>query len=153
MTVKPGWARKRPAAARRPPSTAKEPRGEPPSGDRSIWDLNRDEQRTMMITVVGGLGSIILGVAVIAVALKLVHTMNAHPAGAKLGREIYFWALAGCLVVLTGYFVVEKPKSPRSRISRGWQSLPPTSKFLLVGSFLLMALYGLALLGYAAGVK
>jgi len=41
--------------------------------DRPLWKLSRDEQRVLLITFVGGLASIIVGAAVIGVAIALAH--------------------------------------------------------------------------------
>jgi hypothetical protein len=92
MTVKPGWARKRPAAAERLPSTAQLPRGKPAASDRHVWTLNRDEQRTVIITFVGGLGSIIFGAVILGSAVALARWLNRTPHGPlSLGTAGWVW--------------------------------------------------------------
>jgi hypothetical protein len=39
--------------------------------DRPVWQLSRDEQRVLLITFVGGLGAIVIGAAIIGLALAL----------------------------------------------------------------------------------
>ena len=57
MTVKPAWARK-----------GYRPR---PQADRPLWRLTPDEQRVLLITFAGGVGSIVVGAGVIGLALVL----------------------------------------------------------------------------------
>jgi hypothetical protein len=49
------------------------PTGEdkPTNAERPLWSLSRDEQRLLMITFVGGLGSIVAGAGMIGVAIVL----------------------------------------------------------------------------------
>jgi hypothetical protein len=94
MTVKPGWARKRPAVSRTLPSTREQPRA-PTPGERPLWDLSRDEQRALTITFIGGLSSIILSAVVIGAAISLAHVIAASPKRTKAAEEIYVWTTVG----------------------------------------------------------
>ena len=49
---------------------------EPPEGHRPVWALSRDDQRTLWITFVGGLGSIVVGAAAIGGAIALAHHLT-----------------------------------------------------------------------------
>ena len=49
MTVKPGWARKRPTAPRTLPATEKPEQALAPEW-RPLWKLDRGEQRVLFIT-------------------------------------------------------------------------------------------------------
>jgi uncharacterized protein YacL len=113
--------------------------------DRSVWNLNRDEQRTMMITVVGGLVSFLLGVAVVAVALTLVRAMKAHPGPTNVAAVIFF-------LVGTATANVAVLSTNRLR-DKGWRFWPRKIQVIVAALFLLFGLYALVLLGYAAGVK
>jgi uncharacterized membrane protein len=156
MTVKPGWARKHPSEARKLPSAAQKPRGEPESGDRSIWDLNRDEQRIMMITVVGGLASIILGAFILGMAIGLVRLMNAHPHASTYVVDIIGFALFGVFMVsvVSIFAAVRKIRSGKVVHSRSpWQVFPRTTQVSAVVLVLLVCLVVLAVLGVAAAIK
>jgi hypothetical protein len=113
----------------------------------------------MMITVVGGFASIILGVAVIAIAIKLVRTMNAHPGWAHLGQEIWLWAIFGAVLIFGAYLFRDFLKGGTIGddepipFAAAWRRTPRIIRVPLVVMLLGMGLYGLALLGYAAGIK
>jgi hypothetical protein len=91
MTVEPGWAHKRPAAARQSPLTTEDKRRAPVSEERSPWNLNSDEQRTLIITFVGGLGSLILAAVIIGAGIAFVRSMNAHPGTSSVVLTVFLW--------------------------------------------------------------
>jgi hypothetical protein len=138
MAVKPGWARK--SFRQR-------------SRDRSVWNLNRDEQRTMMITIVGGLGAFLLGGLVIAIAIGLVHLMEAHEEWKAPFAVAYGLTVVGLFVIAGLYTAVVTRKRARSTAGKGRQRTPRLARALLAVVLLLLGLYGLALVGLAAGVK
>jgi len=81
----------------------------------------------MMITVVGGLGSIILGVAIIAIALKFVRTMKAHPGAADLGFLIWLYGCAAATLVMSAYNFAGSRKRRRSNAASRWRRSRPHS--------------------------
>jgi hypothetical protein len=99
----------------------------------------------MFITLVGGLGSIILGAVVLGTAFALLHLMSSH-------KMVTLWVIGGAVIVVpiaVGAWFLPWIDGPcpghprRSRMVRwaGWLAL------LFYGLLLL------ALIGIAAGVK
>jgi hypothetical protein len=48
----------------------------PKAAERPLWVLNRDEQRVLIITFVGGLASIVVGACVIGGAIALARSLK-----------------------------------------------------------------------------
>ena len=143
MTVKPGWARKHPAAAKHlPPTPEKADKAVAPE-QRSIWDLNRNEQRSMMITVVGGLGSIIAGACVIGGAIASARYLE------SISHHHTHWsrfAVASFIAFLVGGLILWL-------ISKRWANLPKGVRWFGV-AFVSLACswYLLVWIGLAAGI-
>ena len=57
-----------------------------PDDDRPLWKLSQDERRILLITVVGGFASVLLGAAAIGLAVALART---EPKGDVLGVLSY----------------------------------------------------------------
>lgn len=57
-----------------------------PDEDRPLWKLSQDEMRILLITVVGGFASVLLGAAAIGFAVALART---EPKGDVLGVLSY----------------------------------------------------------------
>jgi hypothetical protein len=75
--------------------------------------------------------------------------MRAHPDGANLMQNIYFGVLGALPLMLLVYGLVQVFKDPRFRVGQGRQRRPPTTVIVA----LLLGLYGLAMLGYAAWIR
>jgi hypothetical protein len=144
MTVKPGWARKHPAPEE-PPPTAREPA---PSAatERRLWDLTRDEQRLLWITVagtfVGGLASIIGGACVIAGAIAIARNARHHP---ERGLE------PTGLILLLGALLLLALRRKR------WSDTPVLNRVMRYAAValwsILAAIVLLVWIGTAAGLK
>jgi len=113
--MKPGWARKRPTTARPlPPATEKLDRPREPE-KRSRWRLNRDEQRTLIIGFVGGVGSTVLGAIFIGLAIGLVHASEAHQGMALFVLYICFWVAMGAIALFVVYMLIYSFRARRGR--------------------------------------
>ena len=55
-----------------PQGSTQEDSRETTQAERSVWSLSRDEQRMLLITFAGGLGSIIAGVLFVGAALAVI---------------------------------------------------------------------------------
>jgi hypothetical protein len=109
---------------------------EPTGGDRPVWSLSRDEQRTLAITFVGGLASIIIGAGVIGASIALgrwVEHQNlrwlAHGGAAAWGSVV-----SGLLGALGGLAGLRKDAPLSSRVF-GWIAAS-------IGVFLLLVIVG-----------
>jgi hypothetical protein len=118
-----------------------QPQPEPPPGVRPLWELNRDEQRTMFITVVGGLGSIILGAVFLGVVIALARFLKTHPFNEFLG-----FVAIGAFAIAFVDGLIERRRGRRVTLRR----LGQVFVALIV---LVWIVYLLALIGQAAGVK
>jgi hypothetical protein len=127
-----------------------EPRGAPAGKQRPIWKLNRDEQRTLIITFVGGLASIIFGAVILGSAIAVAKaTAKPGQAGA--------WALVAALAVV---FAAQIPlvlalqaallRGVRQPVGRGIVRVVALAG--VAGAILGLAITLLALIGLAAGI-
>jgi hypothetical protein len=147
MTVKPGWARKRPTTARLLPPTTEKPDQAQAPGERSSWRLNRDEQRTLIITFVGGLGSIVAAACFIGGAIALARYESFYSLGAWAALTGY-WVLVFVALVL-----IRRLRRVRARRRGRSVSVSVMEWFaLLCGGFgVVLALT--VWIGLAAGIK
>jgi len=120
MTVKPGWARKRPTEARKLPSRTEKPRAEPVSELRSIWKLSHDEQRILIVTFVGGLGSIIVAACIIGGAIAFARTQRAAGLNWWIGFT-GFWLVMG-VVWLVVVRELRRPDNTSGRVDAGFRA-------------------------------
>jgi xanthine/uracil permease len=113
-----------------------------PAKERPLWSLNRDEQRLLWITFVGGLASILVGAGVIGAAIALGRPLAADPEPLKRTGA---WLTAVLLALFVLYLsMVRRSRSFLSRIVLG---------AVLVVLGLCLLFFGLLWLGVAAGVK
>jgi hypothetical protein len=141
MAVKPGWARKRPNAARPLPPATEQPQSAQAPEEQSLWRLNRDEQRTLIITFIGGLASIVAAACVLggAIALDRWIAHNNHGHIDWRGE-----AVTSAILVLGGGFVLYFVRGPN--MSKRWNWT------VTVVYGLLLALVLLLWIGLAAGI-
>jgi len=52
-----------------------QPQPTPPPGERPVWRLDRDQQRVLFITFVGGVASIVVAAVIVGIAIALAHTI------------------------------------------------------------------------------
>jgi hypothetical protein len=124
------------------------PTARPPAGDeRPLWKLSRDEQRILLVTFAGGLGSIIVGAAVIGVALALAHRAEGpgHSRSDLALSSIAAVAGFGFWVAYVRWGVLGMPFRPLDR----W---PVSSRFTVLVGALLVAGVALTWIGIAAGI-
>jgi len=50
----------------------------PEEAERPLWRLNRDEQRVLLITFVGGFVSIIVGACILGLAITIARNTELH---------------------------------------------------------------------------
>lgn len=127
-----------------------QPQPAPPSEERPLWKLNRDEQRMMMITVVGGLVSILLGAVIIGIAIGFArasyHNKVLHSA---LHSEAAAAVMLPLAVVL-GVFAAWEPNPSRKVWIRIRRRMGP----VIIGLWVLAILITLLIwTGQAAGIK
>lgn len=148
MSVKPGWARKRPAAARAlSPKTRRPDRAVAPE-EQPFWVLSRGEQRVLLITFVGGVDSIVVAVLIVGGAIAIAR---------RSGRGAGSWA---AFTWSMGVFCVLAAIGAR-RMLRSEVHLPDPARLIalvVAGSFSvgylgLLAIGMLVLIGIAAGIK
>jgi hypothetical protein len=116
---------------------------EPTDRDRPLWSLSRDEQRILLITFAGGLGSIVVGAAMVGVAFALAHyEQRVHQQDWRDVGEI-----TGILALMTlGLVVAQQSKGRRF----GARKIPLLVVWVLV--ILAWCTYLLWLVGIAAGI-
>ena len=152
MTAKPGWARKRDRLRRReadaPPTTpAAAPSAPPTTPAAAPWALSAAEWRLLVITFVGGLGSIVAGAGIIGGAIAIARTATRGPG---------FWFLTiavGAVGFVFGMVVFR-------RAVRGVYLPAPVRLFAGAIASIFVVAYGvlivvglLVLIGRAAGIK
>jgi hypothetical protein len=115
--------------------------------ERPLWKLDRGEQRILLITFVGGVGSIIVGAFFIGIAIALGRALAHHmqpnlvpPSAVGIG----FWV--SCCVGLVGFAMVFLGSVKGAVVLRGvgWGLIA-----MCVLAWLLLAL---AVMGVAIGV-
>jgi hypothetical protein len=101
MTVKPGWARKRPEVARASSASSRRP----------LWKLDRGEQRVLMITFAGGVASIVVAAIILGTAIALARAAKHHNAAAAaytglndVRLALTNWKSLG--ILLAGFFLL-----------------------------------------------
>jgi hypothetical protein len=107
----------------------------PPPVERSLWPLSRDDQRSLMITFVGGLASIIAAACVIGGAIGMARAMKSG--NSWLGYLWIFGIVALILCVVLANFAPSK-----------WKWI----RWLVILAFLPDIVSLLALIGLAAGI-
>jgi Kef-type K+ transport system membrane component KefB len=151
MTVKPGWARKRPTPARPPPHTAAESGSALAPNERPLWNLNRDDQRLLAITFAGGLGSLVLAACLLAGAIAIARRVTRTPGwvtplalvtALEVAVAAFFWFM---------YWFVRWNAHRRSR--RPPRLLILYVRIWIVIILLVVAFFVTVWIGVAAGVK
>jgi hypothetical protein len=138
MTVKPGWARKRPASAITLPTTEKPDWVRAPR-PRPLWRLERGEQRVLMITFAGGVASIAAAAFVLGIAIALARFIthgNKHTAAlAEVGGVIFAVLVTGMFLAIVAIMLVlasaisprlSAQAGPLPECGRAWHA-PPES--------------------------
>lgn len=115
--------------------------------ERPLWKLDRNEQRILVITFVGGLASIIVGAAVVGVAIALAH--RAERPGVSLAGLAAYSASA---VVLFAFWVAYVRWGFRGMPGRPLDLWPVSSRFGVLVGALLVASVVLTWIGIAAGI-
>jgi hypothetical protein len=129
-----------------------QPQRAPPSEERPLWKLNRDEQRMMMITVVGGLVSILLGAVIIGVAIAFTR-LSYHNKVLHAGLHTGAWLpvtlpLAAVLAIL---LAIARTAHPTRKVStRNFRRVAQGIIGLVV---LVGVIQVLVWIGDAAGIK
>ena len=132
--------------------------------EKPPWELSPEEQRTLVITFVGDLGSIIFGVAVVGVALALARLLERwHPPwGVWLGlavltllyARLMYWVLSNNIAFRKRQTELYRTND-RAFLKRKRKTIPGyRSQLVIVG--ILWLVFGVLLLtwiGVAAGVK
>jgi hypothetical protein len=150
MTVKPGWARKRPTAAGTLPSTTRKPDGALAPEERPLWELDHGEQRVLVITFVGGVASLVVAAVIVGAAIALAHALNRRHVTYP-DSPLFFFILAAFALVVVAIGVISGQSGKRFRaVRRAASSL--LDVLALVAA--LIAIVGLlTLIGMAAGVR
>jgi hypothetical protein len=113
----------------------------PEKPERRLWDLNRGEQRTLYITFVGGLASIVAGACVIGVAIALARNYKA----AHLPVSQLLWLSTTTTFVAAWVLIKPSHFSPLGRYK--W-----IVRALVLALFASGGVYLMALIGFAAGI-
>lgn len=99
-----------------------------------------------------------LGVAIIAIAVSLVRITKAHKGAAHLGQEVWLCAIFGAVLIFGAYLfrdflragtICDEPIP----FAVAWRRTPAIVRVPLAVMLLGVGLYGLVLLGYAAGIN
>ncbi len=116
--------------------TDKPTAGPPSEDERPVWKLSRDEQRILLITFVGGLASIIVGAAVIGVAVALAHRAEGpgHPIAGLAVYSVAAIVAFACWVAYVRWRIRGMPGRPLDL----W---PVLSRFGVLLGLLLVAVW------------
>jgi hypothetical protein len=127
--------------------TDKPTAGPPAEDERPLWKLSRGEQRVLLVTFVGGLASIIVGAAVIGVALALAHRAEGpgHSLADLAGYSVVTVVLFAFWVAYVRWGTLGMPWRPLDR----W---PVSSRFTVLVGAVLVAGVALTWIGIAAGI-
>jgi hypothetical protein len=110
MTVKPGWARKRDRLRRREASAATA------NAAGSPWALSAAEWRLLVITLVGGVGSIVAAAFIIGGALTIAQSVRNEGLEVWVIDAVEYLVLAPGLLIAFWRFFVAKISSDRARL-------------------------------------
>jgi hypothetical protein len=132
--------------------------------EKPPWELGPEEQRTLVITFVGGLGSIIAGAAVVGSALALARLLERwHPPwGIWLGLAVFtlldaqlmYWVLSNNIAFRKRQAAIYRTND-RAFLKRQRETSPGYRPQLAITG-ILWQVFGVLLLtwiGLAAGVK
>jgi hypothetical protein len=110
-------------------------------GDRPFWSMNRDEQRLLWITFLGGLGSIVIGAGIVGLSIALARsTFRQHP------RPVTILFFAGVCVIYG--MLIGIRNDPGFRAGGRRRILGNVASVVFAIGF---AVFFLALMGVAAG--
>jgi hypothetical protein len=112
-----------------------------PDEERRLWELSLDEKRILLVTFLGGVASIVVGAALIGVAIALARSQLRMP------RNLIGMAIALPCAIF-GVWYVGRPYSRRVLIGRN-----PWMRAVAVAFFALASVFILFWVGIAAGVK
>jgi len=147
MTVKPAWARKSGRRRRREADTA--PAGTAPAETtRSPWALSAADWRLLVITFVGGLGSIVAGAGIIGGAIAI-----ARNATGGQGSWFLFTAVSVVLFVVMVRFFGPALWGVDHVSALVRLFVVVVAWIFVVASGVFIALGLLVLIGRAAGIK
>jgi hypothetical protein len=117
-----------------------QPQPTPTPKERRLWNLNRDEQQILLITFAAGVGSIVVGAALVGLAIAFARWEAAY-------NEDQFTFLGWATVVITALFpLVIKIRARIKPIDK------PPFTFLLISMCVMDAVLLLVWIGLAAGI-
>jgi hypothetical protein len=131
-----------------------QPRPAPTTADRpALWRLDREEQRLLFVTFVGGAASFVVGASIVGAAIALARAFtnaNKHAAAVKHAEIITLVSVVILGAALIGArFVADRADKYRLSIDRAVLGVG----FVLLGvAALLGVVIVLAVIGIAAGV-
>jgi hypothetical protein len=141
MTVKPGWARKRDRQRRREADAAPTNTAGPP------WVLSAADWRLLVVTFIGGLGSIVAAACVVGGAISLARRVG--KAGGLGGWGLVtVWAL-----ILTAVALTASIRTARIPLFRDDPMITFLRRSINVTASLVVALALMVWIGVAAGIK
>ena len=140
MTVKPGWARKHRNTAKPLPSTR----------EKSHWAPTPEDWRLLLITVLGGLGSIVIGAAIVGAAIGFAKAQHVTDQPSTL--MLYPLTVFGVMVFgALGFFWLGWHGLKQGRPVFGWVFIALSVLAGVPGGFA-FAVLALALIGTKAGI-
>lgn len=118
--------------------------GSTSSDDRSVWSLNRDEQRLLWITFAGGLGSILAGALIVGGAVALLRVI-----GEPGPLAVLVLAVGTFIGIAVSAFLLAMRRLPSFPGAFG----RTMERWTLVSVFAGLSWLALLWIGIAAGVK
>jgi hypothetical protein len=121
------------------------------SEERPLWKLDRNEQRVLLITFVGGVASLIVSAFIIGAAIALAHATHAtKPVTNGVGNAISVGsAIALVLMVIAFTAVLREPAPPGKRFDAAIRRVAWVYIGICALALIFLLLTGL---GLAAGV-
>jgi hypothetical protein len=124
-----------------------QPQPAPAPKERPLWQLDRGEQRALLITFVGGVASIVVAAIILGVAIALAHAFSSHTS-----KPIIDIAITTIGYMVLGAFAIPflvATKRPANR----FLLMVRYSAWVVVGlAGLGIFIFMLAEIGYIAGI-